>query len=218
MSQKNLTSLLKICLFILLGNSCSQEIDDKALSLYREAIQQYEMHNLPHALESFQQIVNLYPQFHQAHFMCGKTLYFLEKFPESAECFASIIEREPQFSQARIWLARSLFTAGAWKEGESILLEQINYDPHDPRTLRLLANIKAKQGETAASLAYLKESKLFAQEFVLTYLDLAKFYYQNGLPQRALGELVSASALLETEDPLTNSINSFITQIQEEFP
>ena len=178
------------------------------------ANKEYEKQNLETALLEFAAINKKYSKFYQCRFMEGKTLYFLERFNEAALVFADLLEEKPEFSQAAVWMAKTFTISGAWVEAEEALLKQLSYDPADPRILLDLSNIKAKQRETAVSFEYLQRAKIFSQEFVYVYINLAKFYYQNDMTNAALAELNTALKLLDKDNPLVFAIENLIKEMQ----
>ena len=194
--------------------ACVKKVDDSALARYLTAKREYERQNLDAALSEFAALNNEYTQFYQSIFMEGKTLYFLKRFDEAAVVFADLLEQKPSFSQARLWMARVFTASGAWDMAETTLMEQLAFDPTNPEILFDLSKIKAKQGNIAGNLEYLQRAKSFSEEFVHVYINLAKFYYQNGLTDRALKELDTALQLLDKNHPLFFAIESLKEEIQ----
>ena len=205
--------ILLLCI-LLPFTACSKKVDDAAFARYLMAKQEYENQNLDTALLEFSALNKEYRQFYQSRFMEGKALYFLKRFDEAALVFADLLEGNPAFSQGKLWMARVFSATGAWDMAEATLLEQLAFDPTDPRILFDLSKIKAKQNDSVGSLAYLKRAKSFSEEFVHVYINLAEFYYQNDIHYRALEELDTALCLLDKDHPLVFAIENLIEEIQ----
>ncbi|RKX85457.1 MAG: hypothetical protein DRP58_05820 [Spirochaetes bacterium] len=206
-------SIFSLCILLSII-SCTKKVDNAALSRYLSAKKEYENQNLNTALLEFTALNKDYSKFYQSRFMEGKTLYFLKKFDKAALVFADLLEDNPAFSQGKLWMARVLTASGAYDMAETTLLEQLALDPTDPRILFDLSKIKARQGNSAGSFEYLQKAKLFSEEFVHVYINLAKFYYQNDITDRALEELNTALQLLDKKHPLVFAINNLKKEIQ----
>ena len=206
-------SIFSVCILLSII-SCTKKVDNAALLRYLTAKKEYENQNLNTALLEFTALNEDYNQFYQSRFMEGKTLYFLKRFNEAALVFADLLEDNPAFSQGRLWMARVLTASGAYDMAETTLLEQLAFDPTDPRILLDLSKIKAKQGNNAGSFEYLQKAKNFSEEFVHVYINLAKFYYQNDITDRALEELNTAVQLLNKNHPMVFAIENLKKEIQ----
>jgi tetratricopeptide (TPR) repeat protein len=181
-------------------------LDGDLLQKYQEYKLAYFNGYLEKAESGFREIASARGDFYQARFMLGKTLFSRGKITEAEPMFTALSEQFPAFHEAALWAARSELANGRTKEARERLTRLLSFDSSDPRLLSLYAQVCAAEKDAAAALQYLKLSAQFEDEMALNHFEIARYYYQFGMKDKALPEIDRCLSLLSPESNLRNAV------------
>ncbi|RPJ07145.1 MAG: hypothetical protein EHM28_08180 [Spirochaetaceae bacterium] len=200
------------------GNSGIPELDKTDAALYQNAKLLYLSADYVKAEKSFREISVKQPDFFQARFMLGKALFALGRHAEAETCFFELVSRYPQYHEASIWLARTELLLNKLESAEKRLKNLMAFDSNDPRILSLYAKLcKLKKDHTTA-IQYYSLSTQFEYDLALDHLELARYYHEFGLKEKALLEIDKCLLLIPANNALYNSVKALKTAIDKMEP
>jgi tetratricopeptide (TPR) repeat protein len=204
-------SLLVSCFHLLPGCGPASPVvtlDNQMLQKYQEAKLNYYNGDLEKAEKGFREITEKRGDFFQAHFMLGKTLFTQGKPAEAEKIFSTLVNKFPQYHEAEIWLARSELANNKADDASKRLQRLLAFDSSDPRLLSLYAKTSEVKNDTTTALQYFQLSAQFEEELALNHYEIARYYYQFGMTQKALLEIDKCLLLLPEGNTIRNSVTA----------
>jgi predicted O-linked N-acetylglucosamine transferase (SPINDLY family) len=184
------------------------KVSEDAVSLYNQALSfkasgQYEV-----AVETYEQAIQLKPNFVEAYYNKGNALRELKKFEEAIASYDLAIRFKPDFAMA-------YFTKGnACKEIEKFELALECYD----RAIELnpwYSEAHSNKGVVFKELKLFKEAVASFDNAIILKPDLAEAYYNRGLSLEKLKQMESALESYKMAHILNSNID-FLLGIQQQ--
>ncbi len=181
-------------------------IPEKLLDAYAAAKADYLAGSFDKAEGAFRRLTTERGDFFQARLMLGKTLFSRGKTAGAEEVFRALLERFPACREAELWSARCETANGRADAARTRLERLLAFDSSDPRLLSLYARACAAGGDAARALQYYRLGSQYEEELALNRFESARYYYQFGMYERALGEIDKCLALLADGSALRASV------------
>jgi tetratricopeptide (TPR) repeat protein len=181
-------------------------LDGPLLQEYQQAKLDYWNGAYDKAEAGLRRVADKRADFFQARFMLGKTLFSEGRIAEAEALFRELCGQYPAFHEAEIWAARSELASGKTDEARARLARLLAFDSSDPRLLALYAKASAAKKDAAAAIQYYKLSAQYEDELALNHYELARYYYQFGMRDKALLEIDKCLLLLANESALRDSV------------
>lgn len=160
--------LIWICvLLITIGNTTVA--NEKAMSLFSQGIQELNAGALDAALERFEQVITIAPDFADAHYHLGLVYYQKAKFRKAIEAFTHTLRLLPRDIDAHIKLGLALHKAGnanttgtaakraLYKQATTAYQTALEIQPHNVEALNNLGLVHQALGRFEEAIAVYKE-------------------------------------------------------------
>ena len=195
-------------------SACSKSMEkDLALESYLKAKEYYAKGDLDLAGPLLRHACRKNPDMYQAHFLLGKTLFFLENYEEAERILLELVDRHPAYHEAEIWLVRTHLQRKSYERAEDRLKRLLSYDSGDPRLHYLMAQIYLLKDDLKNAIDFLQRAAVFNEEMAKIHLELGRIYFQFGLDGKALSELEHSLFLLPEENTLRQPVLHLISKI-----
>ena len=204
---------LIVILFIYIISCSPYSPDKETIDTYQKAKLNYLQGNLNKAEQDFREILKKDPEFYQASFMLGKTLFSRNMLTEAEQIFGKLLEKNPMYREAEIWLIRTEIINNKLESAEKRLKTLLAYDSNDPRLLFLLAQVHQINDNFQGSIEYFERTLLYKEDLARAHLELAMIYYQFGMEEKSLKELEMCMYLLPEQSPLNKPVLTLMEDI-----
>lgn len=160
------------------------------VKLFERGQNAHARNDLQKALEFYDEAIKVRPEFAEAEFQRGNVLVALNRFQEAEAGFRRSIELRKTWSLPHSALGSLLVRLKRDADAEIALREALKLDPQDNLALRILADIRLRNGATAEALALARRATVDNDASASTWLLRA-------LAERAAGDNVAAIASLD---------------------
>lgn len=211
--------VIAICALLLCAcpkNTPYYETEQAILQKYQDAKLDYLNGSLEKAQKEFREICEKKPDFFQARFMLGKTLFSRGNATEAESVFKTLVERYPRYHEAETWLVRSLIANDKKEEAAGRLREMLAFDSGDPRLLSLQAKLFGLHEDIPNAMQYYMLSSEYEEESAFNHLELARYYFKFGQTQKALEEIERCLLLSPRESAFRDAVEILKKTIIEE--
>lgn len=160
------------------------------VKLFERGQNAHARNDLQKALEFYDEAIKVRPEFAEAEFQRGNVLVALKRFQEAEAGYRRALELRKTWSLPRSALGSLLVRLNRDSDAEPFLREALKLDPQDSLALRILADIRLRNGAAAEAL-------VLAQRATADNDTSAATWLLRALAERATGDNVAAVASLD---------------------
>lgn len=147
---------------------------ENAKDLYQKANTFHELKRYQDAIEAYENVIEIEPNFFQAWNGQGKTFYELKKYPEALEAYESAIKLKPNYLEAWEGRGLTLFELGQYKYAIDSFNKALSLNQEQPKIWNSLGESLSKLNEDSQAIhAYNKAIEL-NQEFDIAWNNKGK--------------------------------------------
>jgi tetratricopeptide (TPR) repeat protein len=147
------------------------------------------------AIESFSEAAKLDPQLKDIYYNLGLAYFKSEMYKDAVAAFENDLKLSPDNVRTKQLLGLSYFSIENYEKAASLLAEVVAAKPNDVTLYYPLALSLSKQGKTDESQQVVRQMLNYGGDSPQIHIFLAKAYYDQDAPTKALDELKSALTL-----------------------
>ncbi len=155
----------KFQLYYELGKKKLEGSDNKPKALYELAIQASEMGRLDEAVQLWEELIKLKPEFGHAYVSLSRVYCELKRFDEAKEMAVKAVRLVPQMKEAYYALGLGQFYLGEFDEAMKNLQSAVKIDPDFPLPFALLALCQVLKGDKEGAKEYIEKVRTMGFDY-----------------------------------------------------
>ncbi len=200
-------------LLVALAFSCAKEEGqsayfDEASALFNEG----KLEEAERLLEKFSKRGFDYDEL----FLAAKIKFYSGKPDEARILLEKILDENDKYRDASLLLMRIFLDEGDLEDCASMIDEQLEFDPYDPRLLALKGELLQLQGRPEEALSFFNFAASFSDSVAMNYIAAARIYYFFNIKEKALENYNLALKFLSKDSAIRKSLEKVIKDISVE--
>ncbi len=127
-----------------------------------------------------------------------------------------ILDENDKYRDASLLLMRIFLDEGDLEDCASMIDEQLEFDPYDPRLLALKGELLQLQGRPEEALSFFNFAASFSDSVAMNYIAAARIYYFFNIKEKALENYNLALKFLSKDSAIRKSLEKVIKDISVE--
>jgi len=160
---------------------------------------------VPEAVQVFEEVLRLQPDFTDAHFQLGNALCKLGKVDEAVAQYQEALRIDPRHADAHYNLGYALFQMGEWEQAVEQYKQALRLKPDNAAAHEYLGDALVRQGKVAEALPHYQQASRMAPEDAAIRSRLGAVLMDAGKPHEAITHLERA---LQIQPDLTEAQNN----------
>ena len=212
------SKLLIITVLVCLFSSCirNPETEKEEMKQYLLARKYYSENNQDAAVRILSVLTEDNPDFHQAAYLYGKSLFYSGKEKEGVRIWENLLMDFPSYIDPVKELVRYYIRTGDLKRAEEWVEKGLTWSSEDPTLIFLLSRVRKEQGEYEETLILLTQAESYMERMAEIPLEQAMLYQQYGFYKKSVFSINKAISLLNKDNPTLPALMALKEQLKNE--